>query len=481
MTLTIIAASLFALTFIVLIIVLVKKRTTDTINNKYSNLVKYSEEGGMAIIYKCFNKETKTWCILKVLRQKQINDRDAVESLFREADILIKIKEMIPDANVPEVYDRGEIQDKFSKLPFIELEYIKGKTSLEDYLRKNGKLSVEEADELIGKLLPAIKGAHKLKFIHRDIKPSNILLRDGKIDQPVLIDFGIAKEEGGKKTETGLFLAPKYMAPEQADPNRPDLTIFVDNYILGILWFELLTGDVPFTDKNPLKLAEMHRTKDIRPFVQNSVPEERQEIISKLLEKEPENRPNIDEVAKLLNVPIEIKNNIEDRKPPVKIPQKSNNLLILFLFMLVVLLGATTFYLYKTGKLDGIKNVSLLNVNFNFENLDDKIFPIDPVKINSGEFLEVTKFNHLFEKINEIEIVPQVCEILSRKINQNDPNRIFFIVDPSDMEIIDNYFHVRQVLVVDLSKNTITLEKNYKMALFFKNAIFAISNNIIQK
>src|SRR6056297_75775 len=157
MTITIITGSLFLITVIILIIVLFKRRRTDTINNKYSNLVKYSEEGGMAVIYKAFNKETKRWCILKVLRQKQIHDRDAVESLYREADILIKIKEMVPNANIPLVYDKGEIQDKFSKLPYIELEYIKGKTSLEDYLKKNGYLSIAEADELIAKLLPAIK------------------------------------------------------------------------------------------------------------------------------------------------------------------------------------------------------------------------------------------------------------------------------------------------------------------------------------
>jgi len=481
MTLTIIAASLFVLTLVVLLVVLLGKRSTDTINNKYSNLVKYSEEGGMAIIYKCFNKEAKRWCILKVLRQKQINDRDAVESLYREAEILAKIKEMIPDSNVPEVYDTGEIQDKFSKLPFIELEYIKGKTTLEDYLRKNGKLSVEEADELISKLLPAIKGAHKLKFIHRDIKPSNILLRDGKIDEPILIDFGIAKEEGGKKTETGLFLAPKYMAPEQADPNRPDLTIFVDNYILGILWFELLTGDVPFTDKNPLKLAEMHRTKDIKPFVQNSVPEERQDIISRLMEKEPENRPNIDEVARILDREIDINENITNNHQPVKKTKKSNNTLIIILTILVIILGSTTFYLYKTGRLEDMTNISMMNVEFNFENLDEKIQQVDPVTTNSGNFLEALRFQQLHDKLIEIDSVQLLCDIITRKINQNDPNRMFFIVDPSDMEIIDNYFHVRQVLIVDLSKNTIKLEKDYKMALFFKNAIFAIDNSIIQK
>ena len=71
MTTIIIVGSLFIVTFIILIIVLLRGKSTDTINNKYSNLVKYSEEGGMAIIYKAFNKDAKRWCILKVLRQKQ--------------------------------------------------------------------------------------------------------------------------------------------------------------------------------------------------------------------------------------------------------------------------------------------------------------------------------------------------------------------------------------------------------------------------
>ncbi|MFP4547599.1 MAG: serine/threonine-protein kinase [Fidelibacterota bacterium] len=470
MTTTIIAGSLFLITVIILIVVLFKRKRTDTINNKYANLVKYSEEGGMAVIYKAFNKETKRWCILKVLRQKQIHDRDAVESLYREADILIKIKEMLPDANIPMVYDKGEIQDKFSKLPYIELEYIKGKTSLEDYLKKNGPLSIEEADELIAKLLPAIKGAHKMKFIHRDIKPSNILLRDGRIDQPVLIDFGIAKEEGGKKTETGLFLAPKYMAPEQADPNRPDLTIYVDNYILGILWFELLSGDVPFTDKNPLKLAEMHRTKDIRPFVQNAVPEKRQEIIIKLLDKEPMNRPSIDDIAGYLNKTISIQNKAQKTAAIKKKKKKKNNAIIILLLLLVVILGATTFFfLYQT------------DVEFNFSRFDENVVAIDPVSKTSGNYLEDGKFGQFYERLKELDNISLLCDIIRRKINQNDPNRTFFIVDPDNLEIVDNFFVCDRVLVVDLNKNQITLEKDYKMDLFYKNAIFGIRERIIQK
>ncbi len=366
MTTIIIVGSLFIVTFIILIIVLLRGKSTDTINNKYSNLVKYSEEGGMAIIYKAFNKDAKRWCILKVLRQKQIHDRDAVESLYQEADILQKIKEIIPSANVPNVYDKGEIQDKFSKLPFIEIEYIRGKTSLEVYLKKNGKLSIKEADDLIGKLLPAIEGAHRQKFIHRDIKPGNIMLRDGRIDQPILIDFGIAKEEGGKKTETGLFLAPKYMAPEQADPNRPDLTIFVDNYILGILWYELLSGDVPFLAKNPLKLAEMHRTRDVKPFVENSIPKERQDIILRLLDKEPYNRPSIDDVAKYLHQNIQISGNINHVEPAKKVSKKSNIVLVIMLFIILVILGSSSIYLYSTGKWEDIKNISFVKLDFNF-------------------------------------------------------------------------------------------------------------------
>lgn len=480
MTTTIIAGSLFLVTLIILIVVMLKRRTTETINNKYANLVKYSEEGGMAIIYKAFNKETKRWCILKVLRQKQIHDRDAVESLFREADILHKIKEMIPDANVPEVYDKGEIQDKFSKLPFIEIEYIKGKTSLEEYLRKNGKLSIEEADELIAKLLPAIKGAHKLGYIHRDIKPSNILLRDGKIDQPVLIDFGIAKEEGGKKTETGLFLAPKYMAPEQADPSRPDLTIYVDNYIIGILWFELLTGDVPFTDKNPLKLAEMHRTKDIVPFIENAVPEERQDIIIKLMDKEPVNRPSIDELAKYLHHSIEIHTEPVKGQEFLKKKKHHSNILIIVLTALAISLGAATFILYKTGQLDNFTPSSFLTVEFDFTDFDSKILKVDPTRPPKGDFLSYDKFEQLLTKLNEMESTEQLCDIISRKINHNDPNRTFFIIDPMDLEIVDNFFVVHKALVIDLNKNSMKLENNYKMALFFKNAIFAFDSSIIQ-
>ncbi len=480
MTTTIIAGSLFLITLIILIVVLFKRKTPDSINNKYANLVKYSEEGGMAIIYKAFNKESKRWCILKVLRQKQIHDREAVESLYKEADILIKIKEILPEANVPAVYDKGEIQDKFSKLPFIELEYIKGKTSLEDYLKKNGKLSVEEADKLIAKLLPSIKASHKLRFIHRDIKPSNILLRDGKIDQPVLIDFGIAKEEGGKKTETGLFLAPKYMAPEQADPDRPDLTVYVDNYILGILWYELLAGDVPFFSKNPLKMAEMHRTRDIKPFVENSIPEDRQKIIAGLLEKEPSDRPSIDEVANLLDQSISFKSEVSSDKVVHKKQKKHSNLVIILLIVALLITGGATFYLYQTGRLENIKNVTINKVAFNFTNFNAKVVKINPVKSSEDHYLEYKNFQQFYTQLQALDSVDRLCSIISNKINKNDPNRTFFIVDPNNLEIEDNFFISKTVLIVNLKKNSIQLKSNYKLALFYKNAIFAIKKSIIQ-
>lgn len=475
----IITGSLFVVTLITLLIVLFRKKNTDTINNKYSNLVKYSEEGGMAVIYKAFNKEAKRWCILKVLRQKQIHDRDAVESLFQEADILSKIKEMIPDANVPMVYDKGEIQDKFSKLPFIEIEYIKGKTSLETYLKKNGKLSIEEADDLIAKLLPAIKGAHKQKFIHRDIKPGNIMLRDGRIDQPVLIDFGIAKEEGGKKTETGLFLAPKYMAPEQADPNRPDLTIFVDNYILGILWYELLSGDVPFDDKNPLKLAEMHRTRDIKPFVENSVPKERQDIILKLLDKEPYNRPNVDEVARYLNRQIKINTEISSKNKKSERKKKSSNILVIILTVLLIILGGATLYFYNTGQLEDITNMTISNFEFDFNQLNASVMPIDPM-IKYQNCMSFSIFPKFFDQIKEYNMEEKLCQVVQSKIDKNDPNRNFFIIDPEQLEIEDDFFVSKFVLVVDLAEKSVSIERDYKISLFYKKAIFAVKRDILQ-
>ena len=150
------------------------------------------------------------------------------------------------------------------------------------------------------------------------------------------------------------------------------------------------------------------------------------------------------------------------------------------LFIILVILGSSSIYLYSTGKWEDIKNISFVKLDFNFSVLDSKIENIDPTGKNLN-YLSYSNFNQFFNKLTELQYKNHLCEIVQNKINLNDPNKNFFIVDPQNLEIVDDFFIAKSLIFIDLNKKNVTLEKNYKISLYYKNAIFAIDNSIIQK
>jgi len=128
--------------------------------------------------------------------------------------------------------------------PYYIMSYING-GSLDDLLNKQGKISIDQALEIIIKLLTALSEMHRKGIIHRDIKPDNVILDES--GEPILIDFGIARMEEGNKAKTGTGFSigtPAYMSPEQLDGNIVNHQ--TDLYSIGILLFELITGNPPY-------------------------------------------------------------------------------------------------------------------------------------------------------------------------------------------------------------------------------------------
>ncbi|GAB4430858.1 MAG: hypothetical protein Kow0031_11830 [Anaerolineae bacterium] len=236
-------------------------------------------EGGMATVYKADQISLKRNVAIKVLHYRE--DTSLVR-FQREAKAIAALRHR----NILIIYEYGE-QDN---LPFIAMEYVAGGT-LEDRLEPGRPMPWRQAIELIIPVAEALHYAHSNGIIHRDVKPSNILMPQD--DWPVLADFGLVKsasEEQGL-TLSGTFLGTaSYIAPEQA--RDVDMSFRADMYSLGVVLFEMVTGELPFDYENPNKVLLAHvmdpppNPLDLNP----DCPPALADVILKTLEKKPDER-----------------------------------------------------------------------------------------------------------------------------------------------------------------------------------------------
>lgn len=235
-------------------------------------------EGGMATVYKAFQKSLQRWVAIKVLYYQEDT---SLTRFQREAQAIAALRHR----NILIIYEYGEQ----ANMPYIVMEYIDGGT-LEDRLAGKS-LDWQQVIELSIPIAEALHYAHRQGIIHRDIKPSNVLMPQE--DWPVLADFGLVKrsdEEHGL-TLTGTFMGtPSYISPEQARDAGVDHR--ADMYSLGVMMFEMATGRLPFDHENPNKILLAHvmepppNPQDINP----ACPRPLQDIILKTLSKAPDDR-----------------------------------------------------------------------------------------------------------------------------------------------------------------------------------------------
>lgn len=237
--------------------------------------------GGMANVYLGYDIILKRDVAIKVLRPEFANDPEFIERFDREALAATSLAH----PNIVSIYDVGEEGDIF----YIVMEYVDGET-LKDYVKKHGKLSVEETIDIMEQLTSAIQHAHENGLIHRDIKPQNILIdRSGKIK---VTDFGIAVALSATAlTQTNSVLGSvHYLSPEQARGGKA--TKLSDIYSLGIVFYELVTGELPFTGQSPVSIALKH-LHDETPSVRKLnpvIPQSVENIILKATAKNPFHR-----------------------------------------------------------------------------------------------------------------------------------------------------------------------------------------------
>jgi serine/threonine-protein kinase len=217
--------------------------------------------GGMSTVYRAFDTTLERTVAVKLMHREMSADEDQLERFRREARAVAQLSH----PHIVSVIDAGEDDNR----PFIVLEYVEGET-LKDRIRRMGRLPVDEAIAYSIEIARALQCAHARGIVHRDIKPQNVLI-DGEGSAKVT-DFGIARslDEDGLTADGRVLGTTDYVSPEQALGHAVNGQS--DLYSLGVVLFEMLTGDVPFHGENQVAVAMKHVREDI-PDIQVRRPE----------------------------------------------------------------------------------------------------------------------------------------------------------------------------------------------------------------
>jgi eukaryotic-like serine/threonine-protein kinase len=237
-------------------------------------------QGGMGRVYKAYDKELARTVAIKVVRQGIADEAGALNRFKQELVLASKVSHK----NILRIHDMGEV----AGMKFISMAYVEGH-DLHELIRDSGKIPIERTVKFAQQLAGALAAAHAEDIVHRDLKPQNILVDAS--DQAYIADFGLAKSyaEGAVGlTQSGAFLGtPRYMSPEQVEGKPTDGRS--DLYAFGLILYEMVTGDVPFTGESTLKV--MYQRIQERPrsprAINPEVPVWLDRIIMRCLERDP--------------------------------------------------------------------------------------------------------------------------------------------------------------------------------------------------
>lgn len=250
-------------------------------------------DGGMAVVYKAKDKLLNRYIAIKILRPEFTKDPTFVENFKRESQAAAGLAHQ----NIVAVYDVG----REGNINYIVMELVEGQT-LNQIIAKEAPMDYRRVIEITKQVAAALRVAHRNKIIHRDVKPHNIMVTTDGIVK--LADFGIAKAVNDATMSTGskIIGSVHYFSPEQARGNYVDERS--DIYSLGIVMYEMLTGQVPFDGDNPVTIALKHINEEITPPSQlvDGIPPALEQCVLKATSKFQTNRySSADELIEELN------------------------------------------------------------------------------------------------------------------------------------------------------------------------------------
>lgn len=252
--------------------------------------------GGMGIVYESRNPKNKFQKVaIKVIREEFIENDEKRKRFVKESSLIDKID----NKNIVKVIERCESGDQL----FIVMEYLEGET-LSEKIKKKGKLRIETVIRIAIQLVSAVISIHKQGIIHRDITPDNIMLinKGNQSDIVKILDFGLAKTKNMTNlTESGIIMGKiNYISPEQISGISTKAS---DIYSLGIIFYEMSTGEKPFMAETSIDIInQILNKKPVAPISFNyKIPKELSKLIMSMLGKNPEQRPSDEKILKTLN------------------------------------------------------------------------------------------------------------------------------------------------------------------------------------
>ena len=238
-------------------------------------------KGGMGKVYRVEDKKIKKEIALKLIKQEIAADKKTIERFKNELTTARDIRHK----NVCGMFDLGEEKGQH----YITMEYVSG-GDLKRFIRRAAPLSTARTISIAKQVCEGLAEAHTLGVVHRDLKPSNIMIDDN--GNARIMDFGIARTLKAKGlTGAGIMVGtPEYMSPEQAEAKEVDQRS--DIYSMGIILYEMMTGQLPFVGDTPLSVALKHKTEAPKnPTELNpQIPTDLSRVILKCLEKERDKR-----------------------------------------------------------------------------------------------------------------------------------------------------------------------------------------------